>query len=81
VAAEKENGMPFAPFMDNLNTPVTIAKSQIGFYNYVCVPLWTAAAHMLPTCGALLDNLNRNIDEWKKIETEPPAAAACEDDK
>jgi hypothetical protein len=70
VEAEKEGGMPVTAWMDNLDTPVAIAKLQVGFYSYVCKPLWTAAARMLPVaCGPLLENINRNTDQWKALTT------------
>jgi hypothetical protein len=66
VAAEKAGGMAVTAWMDGLGTPQAVAKLQVGFYSYVCKPLWTAAAGMLPSCVVQLENLNNNLEQWKK---------------
>jgi putative methionine-R-sulfoxide reductase with GAF domain len=74
VAEEKRQGLPVTQFMDGLDTEHKVAKLQIGFYNYVCKPLWVALAGIYPELQApCVDSLNDNLARWGQIveETAP----------
>ncbi len=77
VQAEKEAGLPFAPFMDNLTNPLVFAKSQVGFSNFVIKPLYTAAATVFQELEPLVLQLNENVEHWKSLVTAQEAAQAA----
>jgi hypothetical protein len=46
-------------------------KSQIGFYTFVCLPLFEAAAQALPDLQCNVDQVKSNLAVWKaEIERE-----------
>lgn len=79
VAMEKEANLPFAPYMDNLEDAEAALKVQVGFLNFVLLPLW------LPNCRiyryvyfvcvlmgmiVYVDSLNANFNTYKsELET------------
>jgi GAF domain-containing protein len=74
VAEEARLGLPVTAFMSGLDTEHKVAKLQIGFYNYVCKPLWVALVGIYPELqGPCVDSLNANLAQWEKIveETAP----------
>ena len=74
---EIELGLPLSgPLMDraNQNKP----KGQIGFYTYVCLPLYSLIARIFPELKANLDSLLNNLQKWKDLLAEQEAAAAKE---
>jgi len=77
VQAEKEAGLPFAPFMDNLTNPLVFAKSQVGFSNFVIKPLYAAAASVFHELEPLVLQLNDNVEQWKALVTAQEAAEAA----
>jgi hypothetical protein len=63
---EKETGIGFtAPLNDraNANKP----KSQVGFYTFVCIPLYTVIAGIYPPIGVLLESVKDNLAKWKRL--------------
>ncbi len=77
VQAEKDAGLPFAPFMDNLTNPLVFAKSQVGFSNFVIKPLYAAAATVFHELAPLVQQLNDNVEQWKALVTAQEAAEAA----
>jgi len=62
---EKTKGMEYSsPLNDreHLDKP----KSQIGFYTYVCLPLFKTAARAMPELIANYNQIESNLQEWKK---------------
>lgn len=62
---EKTNGMEFtSPLNDraHLDKP----KSQIGFYTYVCLPVFKTAARAVPALSVNADQVSSNLAIWKK---------------
>jgi hypothetical protein len=47
---------------NNSNKP----KSQIGFYNFICIPLYTAVARAYPPLEVNLNSVKANLDMWKQ---------------
>ena len=71
---EMANGMEYtSPLNDreHLDKP----KSQIGFYTFVCLPLYEAVARMFPALQANVEQVKSNLAVWKKATEEREAAA------
>ena len=64
---EKSLGLPVSPFMEGLNTEQDIAKLQIGFVNYVILPLWKVVGVLFPNAAQQEINCIENVREWEKI--------------
>lgn len=79
VVREKELGLPVTTFMEGLNNEIEIAKLQVGFVNYVILPLWNAMAILLPKLSTSVDSCVDNVKLWQKIIEDGEATA--EDDK
>ena len=61
---EKTSGMEYtSPLNDraHLDKP----KSQIGFYTFVCLPLYQAAAQAIPPLQVNVDQVESNLAIWK----------------
>jgi len=61
---EMASGMEYtSPLNDraHLDKP----KSQIGFYNFVCLPLYVTAARVFPPLQANVDQVRSNLAVWK----------------
>jgi hypothetical protein len=62
---EKVQGMEYSsPLNDREH--LDKAKSQIGFYQFVCVPLYEAAARALPSLQVNVDQVKANLAIWKE---------------
>jgi len=63
---EKTHGMEYtSPLNDreHLDKP----KSQIGFYTYVCLPLFETASRAVPQLDANVKQIKSNLDVWKNM--------------
>jgi hypothetical protein len=63
---EKEQGIGLtSPLNDreNANKP----KSQIGFYNFICIPLYQAVARAFPPLEVNLRSVRTNLEVWKGL--------------
>lgn len=49
-------------------------KSQIGFYNFICLPLYNVVAKMFPPLSVNVDSLKSNLETWKGLAAQnaPP---------
>ena len=59
---------------ENANKP----KSQIGFYNFICLPLYTVVARLYPELECNVEQLKSNLERWKELvaqQAPPPAPA------
>jgi cAMP-specific phosphodiesterase 4 len=66
---EKQMGLPVSMLCDR--DTVNVAKSQPGFGNFVCIPLFKALSNFLPALtaeGMHIDNLKKNLQAWEKYE-------------
>eukprot|EP00002_Diphylleia_rotans_P012868 TRINITY_DN2511_c0_g1_i2.p1 TRINITY_DN2511_c0_g1~~TRINITY_DN2511_c0_g1_i2.p1 ORF type:complete len:798 (-),score=148.92 TRINITY_DN2511_c0_g1_i2:422-2815(-) len=61
---ERENDVPISPFMDR--TKEKIHKSQLGFLDFVCKPLFEAWAGFSLEDKELVVGLERNHADWKR---------------
>jgi putative methionine-R-sulfoxide reductase with GAF domain len=71
---EMANGMEYtSPLNDreHLDKP----KSQIGFYTFVCLPLYQLAARAIPPLRANVDQVQSNLGTWKAAAAAAAAAA------
>ena len=62
---EKASGMEFSSALndrEHLDKP----KSQIGFYQFVCLPLFQAMAKVVPRLDCNVNQLLSNLEQWKK---------------
>lgn len=48
-------------------------NSQIGFYNFICIPLYQTMAKLFPPLVVSLESLESNLEVWKKLLTESNA--------
>jgi 3',5'-cyclic-nucleotide phosphodiesterase len=42
-------------------------KSQIGFYMFICIPLYTVVATLFPPLQVQVDSVNANLGRWKEL--------------
>ncbi|OHT02203.1 3'5'-cyclic nucleotide phosphodiesterase family protein [Tritrichomonas foetus] len=74
---EKETGIGLtSPLNDRENSDKP--KSQIGFYNFICLPLYQAVARAFPPLQANVDSINSNLAVWKSMMPPPPAEQNAE---
>jgi 3',5'-cyclic-nucleotide phosphodiesterase len=48
---------------DSANKP----KSQIGFYNFICLPLYTVLSQLFPPLHVQVDAVKSNLERWKTL--------------
>ena len=48
---------------DNNDKP----KSQIGFYNFICLPLYSITARVFPELQVNADSVASNLEKWKEL--------------
>ena len=78
---EKSNGIGLTSPLNDREHPDK-PKSQIGFYNFVCLPLYNLVARVFPPLIVNADSVRSNLAVWmslaekKKKEEEAAAAAA-----
>jgi hypothetical protein len=63
---EKETGIGLTSPLNDRETS-NKPKSQIGFYNFICLPLYTVVARLYPPLQVNVDSLKSNLDRWKEI--------------
>ena len=66
---EKKRGMTPIPMMDRRNQD-EIPKQQIGFTNFICLPLYSTLVALLPETKPLLDGCKVNKEHWEMVVTE-----------
>ena len=72
---EAQLGVPISPLCDR-NVDSNIAKSQIGFFQFMCNPFYEQVADLLdPDCPPILQ-LAKNFKEWKQRASKQAEAAA-----
>ncbi|KAK8897171.1 hypothetical protein M9Y10_015105 [Tritrichomonas musculus] len=66
---EKSSGIGLTSPLNDREHPDK-PKSQIGFYNFICLPLYTVAGSIFPELMVNADSVRSNLDTWKKIAAE-----------
>ncbi|EFJ46356.1 3'5'-cyclic nucleotide phosphodiesterase [Volvox carteri f. nagariensis] len=69
---ERQRGLPVSPLFDRAKQGVS--KSQVGFYDFVALPLVRAVAEAFPGALPLLRCFSENYKYWKKAEAAAAAA-------
>jgi hypothetical protein len=64
---EKELQLPVTSFMDGLDSQVSIAKTQIGFYQFMLKPLFNTVGIFFPALKMLEDWGEMNCVEYQKV--------------
>ena len=62
---EKQLGLKVSMNCDRLTT--TLPQCQIGFMNYIVGPLFISIVEIFPELNFLVENLNNNVEKYKKI--------------
>jgi hypothetical protein len=62
---EKELGLKVSMNCDRLTT--TLPQCQIGFMNFIVGPLFISIVEIFPELNFLVENLNNNVEKYKKI--------------
>ncbi len=81
AALEESMGLPVTPFMEGLSSERNIAKLQIGFVNYVILPLWKVTGLLFPKSAQQSLNCVNNVKRWQDIidNGESPNALTSKD--
>jgi cAMP-specific phosphodiesterase 4/calcium/calmodulin-dependent 3',5'-cyclic nucleotide phosphodiesterase len=64
---EREHGFEEISFLMDRNVG-GVSDSQTGFFEYVAVPLFQVLTAAFPRAQPMLDMVNSNFNEWKRIE-------------
>ena len=62
---EKAHGIDLTSPLNDREHPDK-PKSQIGFYNFVCLPLYQVVARLFPPLKVNLDSVKSNLEVWKE---------------
>jgi hypothetical protein len=65
---ERARGLPISMLCDR-STP-SLQAGQVGFFDYVLLPLFSAFAELVPECAAVVYQAGQNRDSW--VKPEPP---------
>ncbi|KAL4229999.1 hypothetical protein ACF0H5_010387 [Mactra antiquata] len=66
---EKKRGMKPLAMMDR-DCKDEVPKQQVGFINFICIPMYTTLSTLLPETRPLLDGVLRNKDHWEALTAE-----------
>lgn len=65
---EKNNNLPISLLCDRNTTNVD--KAQIGFINFIVVPLWDVVFNIVPEAAPYMDNIKTNLKRYEEIVRE-----------
>ena len=82
--AERAEGLPVTAFMDGLADEYQVARQQLGFYEYMALPLYRVIGLTLPDAAVLEGWARANLERFRTIvaavdEWEEGAAAKKEE--
>ena len=46
-------------------------KMQVGFINFICLPLYEVLVELLPDLNPFLDGVNKNKSNWQTLTDDP----------
>lgn len=70
---EKAEGLEISSDLNDRNNN-NKPKGQIGFYNFICLPLYQACARIFPELEVNVDAVRGNLEKWKSILAQQQAA-------
>ncbi|KAK8891171.1 hypothetical protein M9Y10_028377 [Tritrichomonas musculus] len=77
---EKENGIGLSsPMNDRENNDKP--KSQIGFYNFICLPLYQVTARVFPKLQVNVEHVKENLEVWMKMVKQEEEQKQKEEEK
>eukprot|EP00899_Mesostigma_viride_P003718 jgi/Mesvir1/13347/Mv16861-RA.1 len=62
---EREAGFKVSPFMDRENN--NLAKSQLGFFSFIALPLFQAWVANFPDSQPILEEMTANVKYWESL--------------
>ena len=63
---EKASGIGLTSPLNDREHP-NKPKSQIGFYNFICIPIYQTVARIFPALQANVDSLKNNLSCWMEL--------------
>ena len=72
---ERERGMELSSPLNDRNGG-NKAQGQIGFYNFICLPLYRAIARVFPELEVNVQAVESNLNRWKEILAEEQRKAS-----
>ncbi|PNG99763.1 cAMP-specific 3',5'-cyclic phosphodiesterase 4A, partial [Tetrabaena socialis] len=72
---ERQLGLPISPLFDRAKQGVS--KSQVGFYDFVGLPLAHALSSAFPGTLPLMRCFATNYNHWRSVDGQPPLEAAA----
>eukprot|EP00966_Prymnesium_polylepis_P119604 2764084-Prymnesium_polylepis.1 len=73
---ERAMGVPISPMCDK-EKDTNMAQSQIGFINYICLPLYSALSDLLDPGMKPYLQLKENLSMWEARRAEATSAEAA----
>ncbi|GIL88899.1 hypothetical protein Vretifemale_16705, partial [Volvox reticuliferus] len=70
---ERERGLPISPLFDRDKQGVS--KSQVGFFEFVALPMAHALTSAFPGVQPMMDCLISNYRHWRRVDREAAAAS------
>lgn len=67
---EKKTGIGLTSPLNDREHPDK-PKSQIGFYNFICIPLYNVVARLFPALTVNVDSVKSNLEVWKSLIPAP----------
>jgi len=66
---EKKLGLPSVSFLMDRDLP-GVTQSQVGFFDFVVLPLFHAFAKAYPSCNTMLTAVESNYQRWKDVQVD-----------
>jgi 3',5'-cyclic-nucleotide phosphodiesterase len=66
---EKSSGLGLTSPLNDRNS-CNKPKSQIGFYNFICLPLYSVVAKVFPPLEVQVEAVRTNLDKWKALNVQ-----------
>eukprot|EP00736_Rhodelphis_marinus_P007250 Rmarinus@m.1843 len=71
---ERALGIPVSPFMDRSKQQV--AKSQIGFFDFIVLPLYESMRQILPSLAKVESYARQNYSLWQASKDDDPSSVS-----
>ena len=74
---EKAQGLELSSPLNDRECANSKPKGQIGFYNFICIPLYQAIARIFPELEVNVEAVKSNLERWKQIQADLEAKQAA----